>query len=709
MRKFNRTLAAALALIFFLALIPSTSHLPEALADETNYPDTLLFEDFEGWKLTAGRAPFFLSDNSPDRTSEGATMSTNSGRRSLTFTSAGGSFTQTMSYPSLGEWSGVKFKWLHINLSSADGVFADFNIKLGSGPAVAMDTLTYSTGLFPDAQNALTGDSRSFYIELPSALTPQEANPVVISSNKAGVSLSIAERFPDSMYLINEDVDRAVGADSLPNWMGMPNPVPGNNLSQNKSGLDRMWSWIGVLVDKLWTDRRYLNGQGNYKSSIIADPTSGSGKVWKLDAKTGMEAGVTKPAYVGGLGMGLHEETDYTELTGIFENKAYKYFNMRIKGEAGGEENIFAMKVSPDGSGSTDYIRFADMKDPDGNPIKITKEWTDISIDLEKTAFKTSEGTVNIFRGINIRVLMETPKINTETGLPFSLDLDNYDSDDSVIKEGVIYIDSMEFSGSVPMGEVRVAASPSNAADITNGPGNYTAGSTVRLECDPYPGFDFAGWYRDGNRVSMANPFNYTMTAADVAKRSIRFEARFTQSYTVRFSANGGKGSMPSQKITRGVTTALRAKPGNLNRAGWTFKGWATKSGGNAVYKDKANVNNLASANSTITLYAVWAAKRPAAPKKLKGSSKKKRRISVNYKTVSNVSGYQIRYADNKKMKKAKTININKQKTKSRTISKLVAGRTYWVQIRSYRLSSNSKKKVTTKKWSKAIRVRVRT
>ena len=75
--------------------------------------------------------------------------------------------------------------------------------------------------------------------------------------------------------------------------------------------------------------------------------------------------------------------------------------------------------------------------------------------------------------------------------------------------------------------------------------------------------------------------------------------------YTVKFSANGGKGTMAAQKFSRGATSALRANA--FARSGYTFIGWSKSASGAVAYANKAKVRNLAAAGKTVTLYAQWA------------------------------------------------------------------------------------------------------
>lgn len=73
--------------------------------------------------------------------------------------------------------------------------------------------------------------------------------------------------------------------------------------------------------------------------------------------------------------------------------------------------------------------------------------------------------------------------------------------------------------------------------------------------------------------------------------------------YTVSYNANGGSGAPSSQSKYYGKTLTLSGtKP---SRTGYTFKGWATSSGGSVTYASGASYT----ANASTTLYAVWQAK----------------------------------------------------------------------------------------------------
>ena len=90
-------------------------------------------------------------------------------------------------------------------------------------------------------------------------------------------------------------------------------------------------------------------------------------------------------------------------------------------------------------------------------------------------------------------------------------------------------------------------------------------------------------------------------------------------------------------------------------------------------------------------------------PKKVKAA---KKAVSVEWKKVSGVSGYEIQLATDKKFKKnKKTVNIKKQKTTKTTIKKLKAKKKYYVRVRTYKIV-NGKKVYSS--WSKVKSVKTK-
>lgn len=83
-----------------------------------------------------------------------------------------------------------------------------------------------------------------------------------------------------------------------------------------------------------------------------------------------------------------------------------------------------------------------------------------------------------------------------------------------------------------------------------------------------------------------------------------------------------------------------------------------------------------------------------------------KKAVSVEWKKVSGVKGYQIQVATDKKFKKnKKTATVKKQKTTKVTIKKLKAKKKYYVRIRTYK-TVNGKKVYSS--WSKVKTVKTK-
>ena len=107
--------------------------------------------------------------------------------------------------------------------------------------------------------------------------------------------------------------------------------------------------------------------------------------------------------------------------------------------------------------------------------------------------------------------------------------------------------------------------------------------------------------------------------------------------------------------------------------------------------------------NSATTAPTIVAKPKSAKFKKVKAA---KKAVSVEWKKVGGVKGYQIQVATDKKFKKnKKTVTIKKQKTTKTTVKKLKAKKKYYVRIRTYKIV-NGKKVYSS--WSKAKSVKTK-
>ncbi|TXK46358.1 InlB B-repeat-containing protein, partial [Lactococcus sp. dk322] len=133
----------------------------------------------------------------------------------------------------------------------------------------------------------------------------------------------------------------------------------------------------------------------------------------------------------------------------------------------------------------------------------------------------------------------------------------------------------------------------------------FNFGSSLDLSKVTSPvrsGYTFVEWNTKadgtGDSVSESTVVNF------VAEKTY-YAVWAANSYNVKFDANGGKGSMDPMGMTYDQSKALTAN--TMTKDGYTFQGWATSATGAVVYKDKAEVKNLATSGD-VTLYAVWAA-----------------------------------------------------------------------------------------------------
>ena len=107
--------------------------------------------------------------------------------------------------------------------------------------------------------------------------------------------------------------------------------------------------------------------------------------------------------------------------------------------------------------------------------------------------------------------------------------------------------------------------------------------------------------------------------------------------------------------------------------------------------------------NDTTTAQIEVAKPKSTNPKKVKAA---KKAISVTWKKVGGVKGYQIQLATDKKFKKnKKTVTVKKQKTTKTTVKKLKAKKKYYVRVRTYKIV-NGKKVYSS--WSKVKSVKTK-
>ena len=165
-----------------------------------------------------------------------------------------------------------------------------------------------------------------------------------------------------------------------------------------------------------------------------------------------------------------------------------------------------------------------------------------------------------------------------------------------------------------------------NNTTVTLDPNGGTAGTKTSVTAtngSPMPGIDAEGYlptrtgYRFGGYYDTKDTSGtqyYTKDGRsnhtwDKTSSTATLYAHWNvNSYTVKYNANGGSGTMDSSSHTYNTAKNLTANA--FTRTGYTFAGWATSSTGAVKYADKASVKNLSSTNgATVNLYAVWTPK----------------------------------------------------------------------------------------------------
>ncbi len=195
-----------------------------------------------------------------------------------------------------------------------------------------------------------------------------------------------------------------------------------------------------------------------------------------------------------------------------------------------------------------------------------------------------------------------------------------------------------------------------NQGQISGG-GVFTAGDFCLLTATAKDGYTFDGWYIEGKKVSSDASYRFAV------KSNVNIDAKFTAKNTGG-STGGGGGGAPAPAPTTDVS-----KKDDDKQSG-------------------TNSNQTANTSTSTTEKLII--------KKLKA---KKKALAVFWNKMSNVSGYQIQVATDKKFKKnKKTVTVAKQNANKKTVKKLKVKKKYYVRVRSYKIVNGKK---VYGKWSK--------
>ncbi len=127
----------------------------------------------------------------------------------------------------------------------------------------------------------------------------------------------------------------------------------------------------------------------------------------------------------------------------------------------------------------------------------------------------------------------------------------------------------------------------------------YGSSANISLNQFSRTGYTFAGWSTTlGGAVVYADQASYTMSSTG----STLYAVWTANNYTITFHGNGSDGgSMTDQTIACGSSANLTANAFTLT--GYSFAGWATTSGGTAVYADQVSYTM---GPGDVDLYAKW-------------------------------------------------------------------------------------------------------
>ena len=107
----------------------------------------------------------------------------------------------------------------------------------------------------------------------------------------------------------------------------------------------------------------------------------------------------------------------------------------------------------------------------------------------------------------------------------------------------------------------------------------------------------------DTNNSNNDGTIVYTAT---IANECLRYTVQFNPTSQFEGNTLSGTGTVSDQTLYEGVATALTAN-GFTAPSGYYFAGWNTAQDGSGIqYTNQQEVTDLASAGSTVTLYAMW-------------------------------------------------------------------------------------------------------
>lgn len=166
---------------------------------------------------------------------------------------------------------------------------------------------------------------------------------------------------------------------------------------------------------------------------------------------------------------------------------------------------------------------------------------------------------------------------------------------------------TVEFTFAVNTGVTNYAITyDGNGKDAGASPANTTGNGNVTLATNSgnlaLNGYTFTGW----NTAANGTGTHYNVSATYNLTANVTLYAEWTAvaaSFTITYDGNGkDAGTSPANTTGNGSVT-LATNSGDLERSGYTFKGWNTAADGSGTHY---NVNGSYNLVASVTLYAEW-------------------------------------------------------------------------------------------------------
>jgi len=233
--------------------------------------------------------------------------------------------------------------------------------------------------------------------------------------------------------------------------------------------------------------------------------------------------------------------------------------------------------------------------------------------------------------------------------------------------------------------------------------------TSYTLEKNPFTrtGYTFVAWNTkpDGTgKTYKANTSGTSLICTTKNKRVVLYAIWRKNVLTVKYSANGGTGTMAYQKIEYGSDATL--SPNAYTRTGYVFSHWnVTAVNDGTKYANCANITSLVNSitkNTTLVLYAQWRLDTPAINSV---SMTDATTIVAKYASNSNATGYQVAFSTSSAFDSASTKIISaKAGSTYAKFTDAKPGKKYYVRMRNYVKNPTSGVKIFSK-YSKVVTI----